>query len=71
MFLMYFDDNAKRTPAQKIADGAQAYQKRYGHPCAVVLVNEADRPNERIPGLTVLVAGNVRRSNFWFGLEAP
>ena len=69
-FLWWFDDNAKRTPAQKIEAGAAAYQTRYGAPCTLVLVNEADTPDAPIDGLTVRPAANVRRHNYWFGQEA-
>lgn len=70
MFMMWYDDNAKRLPAQKIAAGAAAYEARYGRPCTLVLVNEADLPAEPVAGLVVRVAPNVRQHNFWFGQEA-
>jgi hypothetical protein len=69
MFLMWFDDNAKKPIATKLAEGAAAYQKHFGHACNVVIVNDADKDTPAPAGLTVKATAYVRRNNFWFGLE--
>lgn len=62
MTYLYFFDDSKKTPAQKLADALAAYVARYGRPPRVVLVSEADA------GLSfageVKVSPLIRRDSF-------
>jgi len=67
MYLAWFDDNPKHDQRRKLADGAAAYQDRFGYPPNVALVH----PEEvaEAPGLLVRAEGYIRRNNIWFGFE--
>lgn len=64
-YLLWYDDNPRRTAAEKIAGGVGAYRARFGAAPSVVLVNEQDRT--AVAGIEVRVEGYVRRNNFWIG----
>ena len=67
LYLAWFDDNAKKPTATKIAEGAAAYEQRFHHAPLVVCVSQAqasiDTPLQVQPLPTVQV------NNFWFGME--
>jgi hypothetical protein len=41
MYVMWFDDSVKRTPAEKVAQAVAAYQAHFHATPNVALVNEA------------------------------
>ena len=66
MFLGWFDDNAKKTTADKIAEAMAAYVARFRTQPSVVLVNEAERID--VPGVTVRSEAYIRKNNYWVGI---
>lgn len=66
MYLGWYDDNAKKPVAQKIAEAAQAYVARFGAPPTVVLCNERDVAD--VVGMTVRAETYIRINNFWLGM---
>ncbi len=66
MYLGWFDDNPKKTPATKIDEAIAAYVERFNSRPSVVLTNEADRVD--VQGVTVRSEGYIRRNNFWVGV---
>ena len=70
-FLMWMDDQPKRTLAQKVADARAAYRQRFGCEATLILVSSDDA--EQLTGLGVVdgvevrVAANVRRNIVWAG----
>jgi hypothetical protein len=69
MFLGWFDDSKKKTPAEKIEEAVERYIAKFGEAPAVCLVNEADATEFR--GLEVKVAPYVQPNHFWVGREEP
>jgi hypothetical protein len=69
MYLMWFDDNNKKSVAQKIAEGAAAYAERMGYAPTVAITSEGERCE--VEGLQVVARGYVRPHNFWLGMEVP
>jgi hypothetical protein len=67
MYLGWYDDNGKKTTAEKIAEACAAYVTRFGTRPNIVLVNEAERVE--VEGLTIRVEKYIRRNNFWIGYE--
>lgn len=66
LYLWWYDDNPKRTPAEKIAAALDAYRARFGAAPTVVLTNEAERC--AVEGVEVRSEGYIRKSNFWIGM---
>lgn len=69
MFLAWYDDSPKHSTPQKIADACAAYTARCGVKPSVVLVAADDFADGVDYGVTVKVAGYIRRNNFWVGME--
>jgi hypothetical protein len=69
MYMMWFDDSAKKTPALKIEEAVAAYIRHFKSQPNVVLVNEADV--QLVQGVRVRSASYVRQHNFWVGWEDP
>lgn len=67
MYMMWFDDSAKKPVERKIEEAIAAYIRHFKSRPNVVLVNEADRTT--LPDIQVRVAGYVQRNNFWVGWE--
>jgi len=67
-YLGWFDDNAKKTPDDKIAEAIAAYQARFQAAPNIVLVNAADAVE--LEHISVRVESYIRRNNFWIGWEA-
>lgn len=71
MFLMYFDDNPKRTTEEKIQGAMAAYKARYGVDARMVLCH----PEQLIVHPSVLVVTGesqgipIRMNNFWMGIN--
>ncbi len=68
MFLMWYDDDRKKTATEKIADALAAYEKRWGNRANLVLVNAADL-GEAPKQVTVRPQPFIQRSNFYVGVE--
>jgi hypothetical protein len=69
MYLIWFDDNAKRDTADKVRAAIDAYRTRNGVAPRVVLVNSADVC--QVDGVVIHVTSYVQRTNFWAGMEVP
>jgi hypothetical protein len=69
MYMMWFDDNAKKSPALKIEEAVAAYVRHFKRSPNIVLVNEADV--ESVNGIRIRSASYVRQHNFWVGWEDP
>ncbi|HET9224137.1 MAG TPA: hypothetical protein VFO07_16615 [Roseiflexaceae bacterium] len=67
MYLLWYDDTARKTTQLKIEEAISAYTDRFKSKPNVVLVNEADRAD--IKGVLVRSEGYIRRNNFWVGWE--
>lgn len=67
LYLMWYDDNAKKATEAKIAEAIEAYQQRFHGPPNVVLVNEAEMAS--VAGVLVRAERYIRKSNFWVGWE--
>ena len=67
MYLGWFDDNPKKTPAEKISEARAAYVARFGTAPNIILVNEADWVE--VAGVVIRTEGYIRRNNFWVGWE--
>ena len=65
MYLCWFDDDSKRSVAQKIANGIARYQERFKCAPTVVLVNEVDMAV--VPNIRVEPRAHIYRNNFWIG----
>lgn len=64
-YLLWYCDNPKKPPAQKIAEAMHAYTARFHASPTVVLCNEAELCE--VAGVEVRSEGYVRKSNFWIG----
>jgi hypothetical protein len=67
VYLLWYDDNAKKASKLKIEEAIGAYTDRFKSRPNVVLVNEADRTE--IQGVLVRSEDFIRRNNFWIGWE--
>lgn len=67
LYMMWFDDSAKKPPTAKIEEAVAAYMKHFNARPNVVLVNESDRAD--VSGVRVRSESYVRRDNFWVGYE--
>ena len=66
-YLMWMDLDAKKPPAQKIAEAALAYVNRFKARPNVALVNEADVC--AVAGMDVRALARVERNTFQIGRE--
>jgi hypothetical protein len=68
MFLMWFDDDRKKSVDEKISEALAAYERRFrAHP-NVVLVNVAEVGEAPAP-VRVRSEPFIRRSTFYVGIE--
>ncbi len=67
MYMMWFDDSAKKGVTLKIEEAVAAYIHHFKARPNVVLVNEADRAD--VQGITIRSENYIRRNNFWVGWE--
>jgi hypothetical protein len=67
LYMMWYDDSAKKPSTAKIEEAVEAYMKHFHARPNVVLVNENDRTD--VTGVHVRSASYVRRDNFWVGYE--
>lgn len=66
MYLCWFDDNPKKTQAQKIQEACAAYRAKFGAEPTEVLVSEG----ETVDGLPIPVrpVSYIRKSTIWVGV---
>jgi hypothetical protein len=62
-YLAWFDDNAKRSTAEKIQAARDAWHARYGTLATKAYVNEVDRAVE-VPGVEIIVQPFMRINNY-------
>ena len=67
LYMMWFDDSAKKTPSAKIEEAVAAYRAHFGTSPNVALVH-ADEVCEAA-SVTVRAASYVRKANYWIGYE--
>lgn len=67
MYLGWYDDNPKKTPALKIAEAIAAYVARFETYPTVILCNEADCI--KMDSILVRSESYIRPNNFWVGEE--
>lgn len=67
MYLMWFDDSARKPTELKIEEAVAAYVKHFKARPNVVLVNSAEVIN--LPSVRVRSTDYVRPHNFWVGRE--
>jgi hypothetical protein len=67
LYMMWFDDSAKKPAVAKIEEAVAAYMRHFNARPNVVLVNESDRAE--VTGVQVRSEAYVRRDNFWVGYE--
>ena len=68
MFLVWYDDDRRKTASDKIAEAIAAYEKRMGGRANVVLVH-ADEVGEVPATVRVRPLPYIQRSNFYVGVE--
>ena len=68
MFLMWFDDDRKKSVSEKIAMALAAYEERFHARANVALVN-AEEVGEAPPPVKVRPEPFIQRSNFYVGVE--
>ena len=68
MFLGWFDDDRKKRPEQKIAEGVERFKEKFGYMPSICLVNEADAGCV-VDGIEVVVKPFIRKSHYWIGDE--
>lgn len=76
VFLGWLDDNPKKPVATKIAEAAQRYQQKFGHPATLCLVSQEDYEaltadgNGTVVGVEVAVSARCCRAHFQVGAVA-
>ena len=65
-YFVWYDENAQKTPAEKIHDASAAYHVRFAHAPQLVLVHSADQTY--VGGLVIRTEQTVQRNNFWLGI---
>ena len=65
MFLGWFDDEKKKSSAEKIEEAVERYVARFGEAPNICLVNAEDLAT--CDGVEVKVADYVRPNHFWVG----
>ena len=69
--LLWFDGDAGRDLAAKVARAAAHYQQKYGRAPQLCFVNpgalEGSRESVRVAGLDVLASKTVLPNHFWLG----
>jgi hypothetical protein len=69
MFLMWFDDDRKKTSSEKIAEALAAYERRMGSRANLVLVH-TEEVGDAPASVEVRPQPFIARSNFYVGYEA-
>jgi hypothetical protein len=77
MFLGWFDPDRKKSAREKLEEGMERYEEKFGKPPTLVLTNPDDaealrQPSRAYPGeppLPVIEANFVARWTFYIGTE--
>lgn len=67
-YLMWFDDDRKKTAGVKIEEAVAAYERRFRKHPNVVLLSEHDRP-DTLTDVRLRPLPYIRPSNFYVGFE--
>jgi hypothetical protein len=67
LFLVWYDEDAKKPADGKIREAIAAYVRRFTTPPTLVLVNVADYAE--VPGVRVRSERSIQPNNFWCGHE--
>jgi len=67
---LWFDNNPKKSATQKIAEGIEFYQNKYGATATTCFCHPEtpDLPGE-VNGVKVEVTRSIRPNHFWIGQE--
>lgn len=69
-YLMWADDNPKRTIDQKVKEACEAFTARFRGAIPTVILISSDEPTMPVnPPVPVRVVKTVRRNNYWVGRE--
>lgn len=68
MFLMWYDDDKRKSVTEKIADALAAYERRFHAAPNLVLVNTAEVA-EAPQRVQIRPLGFIQRSMFYVGME--
>ena len=66
-FLVWYDENTKKTAQEKGQEAVAAYVGRFTHRPKLVLVNPVDQ--YLADGIVVRSEGTIQPNNFWVQLE--
>jgi hypothetical protein len=66
-YLVWYDESAKKTAAEKIQEAIGAYVARFAVAPNLVLVNSADQA--QVGGVLVRSERTVQPNNFWVGMQ--
>ncbi len=67
-YLVWFDDDRKKTTEFKLQEAVEAYERRFHKHPNVILVSEQDR-FETAAGVRLRPLSYIRPSNFYVGFE--
>jgi hypothetical protein len=76
MYVLWYDDNPKKTVSTKIDEAVVRFTERYGRQPEVCMLNEIDfAPGEQVspahaPKLRVMHTKSVPTNYFWVGCDA-
>jgi hypothetical protein len=68
-FIAWYDDDRKRTLAQKIADACEAFQSRMGIAATVALISLDDGPAPADALVRIESRSTIRRNTVWAGRD--
>jgi len=69
--MLWYDDDKKRTLAEKVRRAADFYQRKYGQTPTLCLVNPRMTPNgagRGVGAIKLCAAHNVLPHHFWVGI---
>ncbi len=69
MFLMWFDDDRKKSISEKIGEALAAYERRFQARANLVLVN-TEEVAEALGAVTVRAEPFIQHSTFYVGIES-
>jgi hypothetical protein len=66
-YLVWYDESAKKSPAEKIQEAIGAYVARFATAPTLVLVNSVDQAD--VSGVLIRSERTVQPNNFWVGMS--
>ncbi len=66
-YLVWYDESAKKSAAEKIQEAIAAYVARFAIAPNLVLVNSADQA--QVDGVLIRSERTVQPNNFWVGVN--